>query len=119
MKDDLESVVRVVAEFIGIQEEENIKKAVEMSSFEFMKENDSKFADKRLHRMRNKIMGVPEDTMSSKFGAGSATKGREVMDEETREMIQENWREVVGKKIGFQDYNELREAFKTEKKNKN
>ena len=118
MKDDLESVVRMVAEFIGIKDEEKIKKAVEMSSFKFMKENDSKFADKRLHRMRNKIVGVPEDTMSSKFGAGSATKGREVMDEETREMIQEKWREVVGKEIGFQDYNELREAFKTEKKNR-
>ena len=33
MKDDLKSVVRMVAAFIGIEDEENINKAVEMSSF--------------------------------------------------------------------------------------
>ncbi|CAB3991317.1 sulfotransferase domain-containing [Paramuricea clavata] len=119
MKDDLESVVRMVAAFIGIKDEERIKKAVEMSSFEFMKENKGKFSDVRYARYRNKVCGVPDDAVASKVVTGSATKGRELMDDKTKEIIQAKWLEVVGKQTGFQDYNELRSAFKKEKKNCN
>jgi hypothetical protein len=115
MKDDLESVVRMVAAFIEIQDEERIKKAVEMSTFEFMKENKGKFSDVRYARYRNKACGVPDDAVASKVVTGSATKGRELMDDKTKEIIQAKWLEVVGKQTGFQDYNELRNAFKKEK----
>lgn len=119
MKDDLESVVRKVAAFIGIRDAERIKKAVEMSSFEFMKGNEIKFSDVRLARYRNNACGVADDFAPSKVVTGSATKGRELMDDKTKEMIQEQWLEVVGKQTGFQDYNELRSAFKKETINNN
>ena len=115
MKDDLETVVRMVAEFIGVQDEEKIKKAVEMSSFEFMKENERKFSDVRFARYRNKDFGVGDNVFGSKVATGSATKGREWMDDKTKELIQQRWKETVGKQTGFQDYNELRNAFKLEK----
>jgi pyruvate formate-lyase activating enzyme-like uncharacterized protein len=118
MKDDLESVVRMVAAFMGIQDEERIRKAVEMSSFEFMKKNEMKFSEVRLTRYRNKSCGIPDDVVPSKVVTGSATKGRELMDDKTREIIQAKWLEVVGKQTGFQDYNELRSAFKKERMNK-
>jgi hypothetical protein len=118
MKDDLESVVRMVAAFMGIQDEERIKKAVKMSSFEFMKRNESKFSEVRVARCRNKSCGIPDDVAPSKVATGSATKGRELMDDKTKEIIQAKWLEVVGKQTGFQDYNELRCAFKMEKMNK-
>jgi hypothetical protein len=41
------------------------------------------------------------------------------MDDKTKEIIQAKWLEVVGKQTGFQDYNELRSAFKKEQMNKN
>ena len=47
--------------------------------------------------------------------SGSATKGRELMNKKTKEIVQAKWLEVVGKQIGFQDYDELRKAFKKEK----
>ncbi|CAB4032110.1 sulfotransferase domain-containing [Paramuricea clavata] len=119
MKDDLESVVRKTAAFIGIQNEEKIEKAVEMSSFEFMKENQKKFSDTRIARYRNVACGVAHDVVPSKVVTGSATKGRELMDDKTKEVIQGKWLEVVAKQTGYQDYNELRSAFKKEKINNN
>jgi hypothetical protein len=119
MKDDLESVVRMVAAFIGIEDEERIKNAVRMSSFEFMKESERKFSNVRLARCRNKSCGIPDDAIASKIVTGSATKGRESMDDNTKEIIQAKWLEVVGKQTGFQDYNELRSAFKNEQMSKN
>ena len=59
MKEDLESVVTMVAAFVGIDDEEKITKAVEMSSFEFMKKHERKFSDVRLARYRNKVIFIP------------------------------------------------------------
>ncbi|XP_028406621.1 amine sulfotransferase-like isoform X3 [Dendronephthya gigantea] len=118
MKDDLESVVRKVASFVGIEDDERIKKAVEMSSFEFMKSNERKFSELRTAKYRNKFCGIPDDVVPSKIVTGSATKGREMMDEKTKEMIQAKWNDVVWKQTGFQDYQELRNAFKKENENK-
>ena len=89
-----------------------------MSSFEFMKRNESKFSEVRVARCRNKSCGIPDDVAPSKVATGSATKGRELMDDKTKEIIQAKWLEVVGKQTGFHDYNELRCAFKMEKMNK-
>ena len=109
MKDDLESVVRKVAAFMGIENEEAIKKAVENSTFEFMKKNEKKFSDSRVARYHKN---------PKKFNlvvTGSAGKGREIMDDKTKEIIQAKWLEVVGKQTGFQNYNELRNAFRKER----
>ena len=115
MKDDLESAVRMVAAFIGIQDKMIIKKAVEMSSFEFMKKNEKKFKVVRVARYRNKACGLPVDAVPSRVVTGSATKGRELMDDKTKKIIQAKWLEVVSDQLGFQDYNELRNAFNKEK----
>ena len=119
MKDDLGSVVRKTAAFIGIQDEEKIEKAVEMSSFEFMKENQKKFSDMRIARYQNVACGLPLDVVPNKVVTGSASKGRELMDDKTKEIIQGKWLEVVAKQTGFQNYNELRSAFHNEKINSN
>ena len=116
MKDDLESVVRMVAGFMGIQDEEKIKKAVEMSSFGFMEKNERKFSEVRYPRSRNAVCGLPTNLVVSKVVSGSATKGRELMDEKTKEIIQAKWLEIVGKQTGIQNYNELRRAFKNDRR---
>ena len=43
MKEDLESAVRAVAEFMGIPDEGRIKVALEMSTFSFMKQHEDQF----------------------------------------------------------------------------
>ena len=109
MKDDLESVVRKVAAFMGIENEEAIKKAVENSTFEFMKKNEKKFSDSRVARYHKNPKNF------NLVVTGSAGKGREIMDDKTKEIIQAKWLEVVGKQTGFQNYNELRNAFRKER----
>ena len=121
MKDDLENVVKKVAAFIGIEDKERISKTVEMSSFEFMKQNETKFAEKRLPRYRNKACGVTftDAAFPSKVVMGSTSKGRELMGDDGKKIIKNKWLEVVAKPTGFQTYSELRSAFKKERMSNN
>ena len=115
MLEDLESAVRAVASLMNIDDEASITNAVKMSSFDFMKQNQDKFATSRISRYRNKARGIPEEIVSDRVVTGSATKGRKVMKECTKQALQKRWNETIGKETGFQDYNKLREAFKKEK----
>ncbi len=116
MLEDLESAVRVVASFMGIDDEASITNAVKMSTFGYMKEYQDKFATHLTSRCRNKAVGVPEESVLQRVVTGSATKGREMMEECTKETVQKKWNEIVTKETGFQDYNEFRDAVKMEKK---
>ena len=116
MLEDLENEVRAVASFMGIDNEDSIANAVEMSQFEFMKQHQGKFASNRVSSYRNKAVGLPEQILRQRVVTGSATKGREAMKESTRQAVQDMWNEIVTKEIGFRDYNEFREALKREKR---
>ena len=115
MLEDLESAVRSVASFMGIEDEASIRNAVTMSRFDFMKENQEKFASHRTSQSRNRSLGLPEATRLQRIHTGSATKGREVMDDCTKEAIQKMWTEIITKELGFQDYDEFRHILKTGK----
>ena len=115
MLDDLESAVRVVASFMGIEDEASITNAVKMSTFDFMKQNQDKFATNLVSSYRNKALGMPEETRLQRVVTGPATKGREIMDECTKEAIQKMWNETLTEETGFQDYSEFRDGLKKEK----
>ena len=61
MLEDLESAVRAVASFMNIDDEASIANAVKMSTFDFMKQNQDKFATSRVSRYRNKARGIPDE----------------------------------------------------------
>jgi hypothetical protein len=115
MLDDLESAVRAVASFMGFEDEGSIANAVKMSTFDFMKQNRDKFSTNLVSSYRNKAMGIPEGVVSQRVATGSATKGREMMDEGTKQAVQKMWNETVTKETGFQDYSEFRDGLKKEK----
>jgi Ca2+-binding EF-hand superfamily protein len=112
MLDDLESAVKAVASFMGIDDEGSIANAVKMSTFDFMKQNRDKFSTNLVSSYRNKAMGIPEGVVSQRVVTGSATKGREIMDEGTKQAVQKMWNETVTKETGFQDYSEFRDGLK-------
>ena len=116
MKEDIESVVRAVASFIGIKNEENIKTAIRMSSFDFMKANHEKFQEKLfLVKVFNKACGLSKDpSVTERVVSGSTTKALEVMSDEIKDVIQKTWERVVTKETGYQTYDELRRAFRRE-----
>ena len=113
MLEDLESAVRAVASLMNIDDEASITNAVKMSTFDFMKQNKDKFATSRASRYRKKDMG--EEFVTDRVVTGSATKGREMMDECTKQALQRKWNETITKETGLQDYNEFKEALKKEK----
>ena len=117
MKDDLEGAVREVASFIGVKDEERIKKAVEMSSFEYMKGHSDQFSCREAQYNRE-ALGLSNDAQIKLLVKGSVTEGKEMMEDETKAAIQARWLEVVGKQTGLEDYDELRSTFKKEKKNR-
>ena len=100
-KDDLEIVVRTVAAFMGIQDEYRIKKAVEMSSFEFMKQKVGKFSDANLIRCRQKASGIPDGAFFYKVVTGSATQGRELMDDITKKKFMKSGWKLLLRKLDF------------------
>ena len=108
-------LVRCVASFMGIEDEASIRNAVTMSRFDFMKENQKKFASHRTSQSRNRSLGLPEATRLQRIHTGSATKGRDVMDDCAKEAIRKMWTEIITKELGFQDYDELRYILKTGK----
>ena len=114
MLEDLESAVRTVSSFMGIDNEDSITNAVKMSRFEFMKKHQKKFATHGVSKNRNKAAGLNEGIVHQRVNTGSATKGREAMEESTKQAVQDMWNEIVTKGIGFRDYNEFRDALKRE-----
>ena len=112
MLEDLESAVRAVASFMGIDDEASITNAVKMSKFDVMKLHSDKFSSRRMALYRNKAMGLPDETKFLRVVTGSATKGREVMKESTTQAVQDMWNEIITKETGFRDYNEFRDALK-------
>ena len=114
MKQDLESVVKVVASFMGINDKEKIQTAVQMSSFEFMKASGTKFDENLLFLYRNKACGLPEDAKGNKIASGSNSIALRILPEKVKEKIEKKWRETVTATFGFQTYDELRIAFRKE-----
>ncbi|XP_028416097.1 amine sulfotransferase-like [Dendronephthya gigantea] len=112
MLQDLESSVRAVASFIGIDDEARIANAVKMSTFDYMKQYRVKFMNHLVSRSRNKAMGFPEETRLQRVASGPATKALEMMEECTKLDIQKMWTETIGKELGFHDYKQFRETWK-------
>ena len=108
MLEDLESAVRAVASFMGIDDEASITNAVKMSIFDFMKRNQEKFATHASSETLGKVL-------LQRVQTGSATKGREMMEEHTKQAVQEMWNDIVTRETGFKNYEELRDALKKEK----
>lgn len=98
MLEDLEGTVKAVASFISVDDIARIKNAVEMSGFDFMKQTDqAKFALNRLANYRYKALGIEEGNLLHRVFVGSATIGRHIMPESTKQAIQEMWNKIVRK----------------------
>ena len=112
MKEDIERVIRAVASFMGINDETRVKKAMELSAFDFMKANSEKYKDWRVAKYRNEPCGLPLGYAPDRVSTGTTTKALEVMSDDLKNAIQEKWEETVGKETGYKDYHELRTSFR-------
>ena len=104
MLKDLESSVKAVASFMGIDDKACIANAVRMSSFDFMRQNREKYACHYVSRHRFKAMGLPQDKLLQRVGTASATKGRESMEDRTEKAVKKMWTDKITNVIGFAGY---------------
>ena len=117
LKEDYESTVRSVAEFMDVTDEHNIQTALERSTFEYMKIHSDKFNMGLLRPSINARLGLPENTGfdQSKIRAGTTTEGPRILPTDIRNEIQKKWEAVVAPVTGCSTYEELRIAWKKEK----
>ena len=117
LKEDLDSAVRAVAEFMGVNDEGHIQVALERSTFSFMKQHEDKFDEKLLKVFRNVALNLPKDAgmASSKVRVGSSSEGQKMLPEDIQREIQKKWETVVAPVTGCATYQELRRAWKEEK----
>ena len=116
--EEFESGVRAIADFMGIQEEEKIQAALEMSTFKFMKEHWYKFSSHVIKQERNQVMGLSQEAgigHHSKIRTGSTTEGQAALSTELLHVFDKIWKEVVFPATGYASYEEICQGWKDEK----
>ena len=95
--------------------DDRVRVALEHSTYEFMKANESHF-DQRLSKLaRNEACGLAPDSglSKTKINDGSAGKGKENLSDDLKEKIRQKLVEVVFPVNGCTTYDELRMKMKT------
>ena len=92
-----------------------IRHAVESSTYAFMKKNESHFDEKLSKLARNEACGLPKEagTKKSKIVNGKKGEGKLQLSQRLRDAIQAKWQEVVQPETGCENYEALRQEFKT------
>ena len=111
--EDLETGVRRIAKFMGIDGEANVHSAVERSSFQYMKENWEKFNSNSLKQARNKHGGLKESAGMSrnKIRSGSTEEGKEGLSAHVRGILDSKWKDIVEAVTGFSTYEDLHKGI--------
>lgn len=122
MIDNLRETVERVDRFLGLQSpEDRLQKAVDHSTFEFMRAHDSQF-DEHLGKLaRNAACGLPPDAglSGSKLDKGVSGKGKDQLGPDLMAKIEAKWKEVVTPVTGYADYAALRQGLRQELKANN
>ena len=117
LSEEFESGVRAIADFMGIQEEEKIQAALEMSTFKFMKEHWYKFSARIFKQERNQVVGLSQEAgigHHSKIRTGSTTEGQAALSTELLHAFDKIWKEVVFPATGYVSYGEFCQGWKDE-----
>lgn len=116
MKDDLRTSTERVAEFIGVEERDAIRTAVEQSSFEFMSSNKQPFSVNWERTFMADVMGIPADSGATTVRQGATGRNRLELAAATRERLDRIWRETIAAEFGYTTYRELDRAIREDRK---
>ena len=84
-----------------------------------MKKNEGHFDEKLSKLARNEACGLPKDagTKKTKIVSGAKGKGKLELSQRLRDAIQAKWSEVVKPETGCDNYEALRQEFKSKNSN--
>jgi len=112
MNRDLESTIRRIAAFVGIELDAALLDIVlRQSSLEFMLTHKDRFDD-RLMRERSELMaGLPPGSDSAKVRKGKVGEHKKELPTEIADELDQIWREDIESKFGFANYAALSAAL--------
>ncbi len=114
MGEDLRTHVALVADFLGIDADDNLIDLVtKQSTREFMLEHIDKFND-RLHRERSEAVGaLPVGAGSTKVTSGEIDQDRYTLSPHVVATMEQHWRDTMADRHGIDSYDELTERLRS------
>lgn len=112
MKDDLPGTVERIAEFIGIELDDELhRRVVEQSGIDFMKRHKRQFDDHLIRATRDGACGIPPGGDSSKVRDGDVGRAAQVLQQSVIDTLQQRWADTLGREFGLQSYADLQTAL--------
>ncbi len=113
MKADLPGTVKLIANFIGIELDEELREiVVRQSSRDFMLAHKDQFDEKRMARIGGERAGLPPVEDSYKITPGASNDSRYQLSPALKKELDDMWREQMEPKYGFKNYEELCQSLR-------
>lgn len=112
MRRDHEGTVRQVADFVGIDlDDELLEIVMEHSSLKFMLDHKDKFDDLLIREHSERALGLPPGSDSAKVREGKVGSHRVELPAEIGARMDQIWSEEITASLGFADYEAFRDAL--------
>lgn len=112
LKQDLPGTVKRVADFIGIELDDELREiVVRQADFKFMDEHSHKFNDHILRQARNAACGIPAGSLALKVRSGNVGESKIHVPKEIVDEFDVIWQEEITAKTGLKSYDDLREEI--------
>ena len=112
MKADLSGTIERVAEFIGIELDEELKQIVlKQSDIKFMQAHKEQFEDHLIRKARSAAMRLPLDRQLNKVRNGQVGESKIAVPDEIKQELDVVWRDAITAKIGLNSYDDLRQEL--------
>jgi len=112
MKTDLPGTIERVAEFIGIELDEELRQIVlRQSDIKFMQVHKEQFEDHLVRKARSAAMRLPLEGQLNKVRNGQVGESKDRVPDEIKQELDAVWREEITAKIGLNSYEDLRKEL--------
>ncbi|HET7376992.1 MAG TPA: sulfotransferase domain-containing protein [Anaerolineae bacterium] len=112
MKQDLPGTIERVAEFMGIDLDDELRDiVVRQSDIKFMSEHNRQFDDHIVRETRNAACGIPADGVTSKVKNGNVGDSKRQVPQVILDEFDQIWREEITANFGLSSYEDLRQAL--------
>lgn len=110
---DLEGSVRRLAQFLGIQLDDELREiVVRQSSREFMLKHRERFDERRSRECAYRRRGIPYESDAYKVTAGASDSARYRLSDELERELDDIWHEQIAAHTGLSSYEDMRRALR-------
>lgn len=116
MKADLSATVQFVAQFIGIElDDELLDIVLTQSSFDYMSAHKAKFREKLIQQQLEKVAGLPTNHNANLINRGQIGSHHLYLPKHIAAEMDQVWHEEITATLGFATYEALRQTLAHER----